>query len=265
MRIVLIAVVERGREQDHRVVQHGSLAFLHVAQFAQQISILFDVPAIDHSILPQFLGIVGVVRDFVMRVRHAFEKTEVDATDGVAKHERADTRCVALKGERDHIQHEAHVLLMRRRILQRLASRVEGHKRLPGTFGIAGPLHPRLERPYDLEILIHAVLVAGAELGSHPLRLFEHAVEQEGVLFSPNHPRGTPPETGARTPTAGLSPAPAESSGRSTRYGSRTRVYIRRSHPRPSIRARCLIRAMAAGSRRRPSAPLPDPSKVRGC
>ena len=112
VRIVLVAVAERRPEQDHRIVQHRAFAFLHVAEFAQQIAVLLHVPAVDHGVLPQLLGIVGVVRDLVMRVGDAFEKTEIDAADGVAEHERADARGVALERERDQIQHEADVLLM---------------------------------------------------------------------------------------------------------------------------------------------------------
>src|SRR5438874_1420981 len=110
MRIVLVAVAERRSEEDHRIVQNGSFAFLHIAQLSQKISVLLHVPAVDYRILPQLFGILGVVRYLMMGVRDAIEEAEVDAAYGVAEHERADAGGVALKRQRHQIQHEADVL-----------------------------------------------------------------------------------------------------------------------------------------------------------
>ena len=206
-----------------------------------------------------------MVRDLVMRVRHAFQETEIDAAHRVAEHERADPRRVALKRQRDHIHHQADVLLMRRRSLRRLCAT---YRTTPAASTCASDLPPvpsasrATVRSRDTRPPAPGRWRRVARASSSIVRTRGRAAV---CPASPNRPPETPPETGARRPTADSSPAPAESSDRSRRYGTRTLSYIRRSHPHPSIRARSPIRAKAAASRRPLSAPPPGPSKVREC
>src|SRR5687767_7244626 len=124
-----------------------------------------------------------MMRNFMMRVRDAFEEAEIHAAHGVSEHECADTSGVALKPEGDHIQHEADMFLMAQRTLRRLERRIQRDQRLPGSLGITGPLQACLEGPYYRQVLINPGLIAGAQLGADLLRLFEYAVEQLRFLL----------------------------------------------------------------------------------
>ena len=64
-----VAIAERGSEQDHRVVEDGGIAFLHVSEFPQQIGVLLDMPAVDDLVLAQLVLILLMMRDIVMARR----------------------------------------------------------------------------------------------------------------------------------------------------------------------------------------------------
>src|SRR5205823_1517021 len=68
----------------------------------------------------------------------AFQEAEIDVTHGVAEHERRDARGVGLESQRDHVEHQADVLCMVRRLLRGAGGRIHWRAGLPGRSARSG-------------------------------------------------------------------------------------------------------------------------------
>ena len=75
--VMRVAVAQGRRKENHRIIEDASLAFSSSFQLAQKIRILLDVPAVDQMVLLQLVRVLRVVRNFMMGVRNAFQKSEV--------------------------------------------------------------------------------------------------------------------------------------------------------------------------------------------
>src|SRR4030095_5942139 len=98
MRIVRISIAHAGAEENHAVVEQGSLALTVALKLSQQVGVLFHVPEIDPLVLRPFVGVVLVVRDLMMSAAHAFQEGEVATAYRVAKHKGRDAGRIRPEG-----------------------------------------------------------------------------------------------------------------------------------------------------------------------
>src|SRR5882724_4382085 len=98
-----------------------------------------------------------MMRRIVMTQVHAVQKTEADIADGVAEHEGADARGVALKGGCDHVEHQPAMLLMAARLFRRSGFRPQLDARLPlSLFTFRRPLDTLFDRAHNRKVLVQA-------------------------------------------------------------------------------------------------------------
>jgi len=167
VRAVAVAVAESRPEENHGVVEDRGFAFLHGLQLAQQISVLRHVPAVDQLILPKFVFCLSMMRGVVMSQGHAVEKTEADIAHGIAEHERADARGVALESSGDHVEHQFAMLLVAARLLRGSGFGLQLDARLPvPLFAFRRALYALFDRAHDREVLIQPGAIGGADFGA---------------------------------------------------------------------------------------------------
>ena len=197
VRIVAVAVADAAAEQDHGIVEHDAVAFLHVAQLAQQVGVLLDVPAVDELILAHLVGVLLVVRDVVVRAAHASRKEKFWLLTALPNMNVRDARGVGLEGQRDHVEHPANVLgVVFRDLPGGCAPRSSGARGFHlAALGFAGALHPLFERAHDREILVQALAVGAPSWLRSSLGVGRDAVQQQVVLrrlvVAGRRPRGT--------------------------------------------------------------------------
>src|SRR4051794_25218436 len=104
-----------------------------------------------------------MMRDIVVPGADSVQKPETHVTYSVPEHERADTSGVALKRERNHIQHKAHMFGVTILAILGLHFRIKRYSRLPRVpFGTVGPVEAFLKRTDSGQILVHPKSIGGS-------------------------------------------------------------------------------------------------------